>query len=124
MLAILALTFRRLEVVPQALERAFTPDIFATDAAYELVKKGMPFRDAYLEVGLHLDRLKDRDPRQTIADRTHTGGAGNLGLDALRADIAARREVCAADRARVEAALTALAGADNVLRRVGTVRTP
>jgi argininosuccinate lyase len=112
MLAILGLTFRKLEVVPQALERAFTPDIFATDAAYELVKKGTPFRDAYLEVGLHLDRLKNRDPRQTIADRTHTGAAGNLGLDALRADIAARRQVCAADRARVETAFTALAGAD------------
>ena len=112
MLAILALTIRKLEVVPEALERAFTPDIFATDAAYELVRAGKPFRDAYLEVGLHLDRLQGRDPRQTIADRTHTGAAGNLGLDALRSDIAASRQTGGEARLRVETALAALAGAE------------
>jgi argininosuccinate lyase len=112
MLAILGLTIRKLEVVPEALERAFTPDIFATDAAYELVKAGKPFRDAYLEVGLHLDQLKNRDPKKTIADRTHTGAAGNLGLDALRADLEARRKAYAADRGRVEKAFTSLAGAE------------
>jgi len=112
MVAIVALTFRKLEVVPEALEKAFTPDIFATDAAYELVKNGQTFRDAYRQVGLHLEDLKGRDPHQTIADRTHTGAAGNLGLDGLRAELAAKRQAYAADRERVETALTALAGAE------------
>jgi len=110
MVAILGLTVRRLEVVPQALEKAFTPDIFATDAAYELVRAGATFRDAYREVGQNLDRLVGRDPKKTIADRTHTGSAGNLGLDALDAEIEAHRTACAEARGRIEAAFTALAG--------------
>ena len=112
MVAILGLTIRKLEVVPSALERAFTPDIFATDAAYELVKSGMTFRDAYRQVGHNLGALEGRDPQKTISDRTHTGAAGNLGLDILRGDLAARRQACAADRARIDAAFTALAGAE------------
>ena len=112
MVAILGLTIRKLEVVPSALEKAFTPDIFATDAAYELVKSGMTFRDAYRQVGHNLGSLEGRDPQKTISDRTHTGAAGNLGLDALRGDLAARRQACAADRARIDAAFTALAGAE------------
>jgi argininosuccinate lyase len=110
MVAILGLTIRRLEVVPAALEKAFTPDIFATDAAYEQVRAGATFRDAYRDVGLNLDRLVGRDPKQTIADRTHTGSAGNLGLDALDAEIEAQRTACAGARGRIEAAFTALAG--------------
>jgi argininosuccinate lyase len=112
MLAIMALTVRRLEVVPEALERAFTPDIFAADAAYELVRGGMTFRDAYREVGRNLDRLEGRDPKKTLADRTHTGAAGNLGLDGLKTDLETRRQACAADRARIEAAFRALAGSE------------
>lgn len=111
MVAILALTFRKLEVVPAALEKAFTPDIFATDAAYERVRAGESFRDAYRHVGLNLGDLEGRDPRRTIADRTHTGAAGNLGLEALRQETEVRRQACAADRGRIEAALTSLAGA-------------
>jgi argininosuccinate lyase len=112
MLAIVGLTIRRLEVVPEALERGFTPDIFATDAAYEKVRAGASFRDAYRDVGLNLGALEGRDPHQTIADRTHTGAAGNLGLDTLGADLAARRAAYRVDRGRVETALTGLAGAD------------
>lgn len=112
MVAIMGLTIRKLKVVPSALEKAFTPDIFATDAAYELVLGGQSFRDAYRQVGLNLGDLKSRDPRETIADRTHTGAAGNLGLEALRTDIETRRQACLADRVRVEKALTALAGPD------------
>ncbi|MEZ4761625.1 MAG: hypothetical protein R3C26_00010 [Calditrichia bacterium] len=28
-----------------------TPELYATEAAYNLVKKGMPFREAYRTVG-------------------------------------------------------------------------
>ena len=112
MLAIMGLTIRKLEVVPQALERAFTPDIFAADVAYELVRQGMTFRDAYREVGQHLNSLQNRDAKKTIADRTHTGSAGNLGLEALRASLEDRRQACAADRSRIEKAFESLAGAE------------
>lgn len=33
------------------LEQALTPEIFAADKAFELVKKGMPFRKAYQKIG-------------------------------------------------------------------------
>ncbi len=112
MVAIMGLIIRKVEVVPSALEKAFTPDIFATDAAYELVLGGQSFRDAYRQVGLNLGDLKSRDPRETIADRTHTGAAGNLGLEALRTDIETRRQACLADRTRIEKAFIALAGAE------------
>lgn len=40
-----------LQVRHEALERACTPDLYATNEAYQLVKQGVPFRDAYAEVG-------------------------------------------------------------------------
>ena len=49
-----------------------------------MVLAGKPFRVAYKEVGLNLDKLATRDPKDTIANRTLVGGAGNLGLDKLR----------------------------------------
>jgi len=112
MVAIMSLTVRRLEVDPAALGAAFTPDIFATDAAFEQVRAGVSFRDAYRSVGLNLGALEGRAPRQTIADRTHTGAAGNLGLGPLSEAVAAKRREYAACRARVEGALGALAGTE------------
>lgn len=35
----------------QQLEQSMTPELFATQKAYELVKNGMSFRDAYIQVG-------------------------------------------------------------------------
>ncbi len=40
-----------LQVNRDALQGACTPDLYATDEAYQLVKDGMPFRDAYRKVG-------------------------------------------------------------------------
>ncbi|MFA7278282.1 MAG: argininosuccinate lyase [Candidatus Gracilibacteria bacterium] len=40
-----------LQVNREILEQACTPDLYATDEAYRLVKNGMPFRDAYREIG-------------------------------------------------------------------------
>lgn len=37
----------------EALERSLTFEIFAAEKAFELVKKGMPFRTAYMEVKIH-----------------------------------------------------------------------
>ena len=46
-----------LEVDEAALRKAFTPEVFATDQALELVAAGMPFRDAYHEVKANLEQL-------------------------------------------------------------------
>ncbi|MBN2509192.1 MAG: argininosuccinate lyase [Spirochaetales bacterium] len=76
------LTVRNLQVHPEKLTASFTPDIFATDAAIELVAGGMSFRDAYRKVGLSLDQLSERDPAEALKTRTYQGTTGNLNLAA------------------------------------------
>ncbi len=110
LVAIVNLTFTELEVVPEKLLAGFTPEIFATDAAYDLVRQGWSFRDAYREVGLHLERLKQIDPNTTIANRTHTGSAGNLGLEPLEANLVAKQSHYGSEGTRIAQALEALAG--------------
>ena len=82
---IMDLTVEKLVVNAERLRSSFTPDIFATDRALELVTGGMPFRDAYREVGRSLDALASRDPVAAITARKSTGSTGNLRLDVPRA---------------------------------------
>ena len=78
---IMNLTICEIKVNEEKLVAGFIPEIYATDAALELVAKGMPFRDAYKEIGLNLDKLKAMDPYTAIINKTHTGAPGNLRLD-------------------------------------------
>ena len=75
------LTIKQLVVNEDKLLAGFTPEVYATDKALELVVGGMPFRDAYKEVGMNLDKLSSLDPRETVKLRKHMGTAGNLGLE-------------------------------------------
>ena len=108
--ALLELTIDQLEVVPDNLIAGFTPDIFATDAVYELVRQGISFRDAYRDVGLHLERLAGRDPSSSITDRTHTGAAGNLGLAKLVKTLESHRQRYAAETSRLASVMSSLVG--------------
>ena len=65
-----------------ALRRGFSPGVFATDRALELVAEGVPFRDAYHEVKAHLDELESRSPEEAVAKKTHLGAP--MGLDFAR----------------------------------------
>ncbi|HMP89502.1 MAG TPA: argininosuccinate lyase [Kiritimatiellia bacterium] len=56
----------------------FTPDVFATDRAIELVAGGMPFRDSYHHVKNNLDELRNSNPRKAIAMKKHLGGTAGL----------------------------------------------
>ncbi|HUZ17004.1 MAG TPA: argininosuccinate lyase [Spirochaetia bacterium] len=109
-LRIMKLTVEKLEVHEERLRAALTPELFATDAAIELVRKGTSFRDAYREVGLHLDRLAKRDATASIALRTSSGTSGNLGIERLEANAREWSERAEAERARVDRALAGLAG--------------
>lgn len=66
------------------LKHAMTKELYATHAAYELVKKGMPFREAYVKIGLSLSDLPHYDPQKILKSSDHTGGTGNLKLDELK----------------------------------------
>ena len=59
---------------------AFTKDVFATDRVLDLVKSGVPFRDAYKQVAGSLESTPMEDPRENIRKKTHIGATGNLGL--------------------------------------------
>jgi len=51
---IMALLLGKLEVNKEKCEKAMTKELFATEQAYKLIKKGVPFREAYREVGKKL----------------------------------------------------------------------
>ena len=61
----------------------FTPDVFATDRALELVASGMPFRDAYHYVKNNLQELEAMDPHAAIARKKHLGATAGLDFNAM-----------------------------------------
>ncbi|NLB68887.1 MAG: argininosuccinate lyase [Lentisphaerae bacterium] len=83
-LRIMARLIDGLKPVPDKLRAAFSPEVFATDRALELVAGGMPFRDAYHQVRDNLDELKAVDPDDAAAAKTHLGATAGLDLAMLR----------------------------------------
>jgi argininosuccinate lyase len=111
-LGICALAVGSLTPNEAALRAALSPEVFATDAAYDLVERGVPFRDAYRQVAANLASLASVDPGPELTARTHQGASGNLGLpvivkhlESARADLAERIE-------RFQAPLQALIDGD------------
>jgi len=114
-LRMMTLTFEKLTVNSDNLIKGFSPDIFATDAALELVAGGMSFRDAYLQVGLSLDGEGsavdlDRDPLASIQSRTHMGTSGNLGLHLSLASLTTLSDETAKEKAHLTGSLEILLG--------------
>ena len=72
-----------LEVNRKALAAGFTPDVFATDKALELVAAGMPFRDAYRHVKEHLGDLSGEDQARALRHKTHLGAPAGLDVPFL-----------------------------------------
>lgn len=66
---------------------ACSPEVFAADYALDLVKDGMPFRDAYRQTAEHLDDLQQVDPVANIKSKTHLGATGNLQLNTTLAQV-------------------------------------
>lgn len=65
------------------LEEACTPEIFATDKAYELVKQGVPFREAYKKIAANIKDLKKPYVDIYIEMKKHVGALGNLNLEKI-----------------------------------------
>ena len=106
----------RLSVNERRLEAGCNLDLLAADRAYELVSKGVPFRDAYRQVGAELNSEFSK-PQPAHADvlsaalaKDYKGAPGNLSIDVSRQAVKELRESVAADRAVVTEALTKLAG--------------
>lgn len=67
--------------------KACTPELFATDYAYELVKKGVPFRDAYKETAKNIAKLRKINPIENIKSKKNIGATGNLDLEKIKQQI-------------------------------------
>ena len=81
---VLRLIMSEMKVNVERCTEAFTPEVFAADEALRLVAaEGIPFREAYKQVGLNLDKLKSRDPVENILAKKHLGATGNLALAKL-----------------------------------------
>ncbi len=109
-LRILALLAASLEVRPERLRAGFTPGVFATDRALELVAGGMPFRDAYQYVRSHLDELESADPDAALRAKAHLGGTAGLDFAGYRARVSDVRRWARARRRQSRAAFSKLMG--------------
>ncbi len=110
LLSIMRLVLSHIEIFPEAMRKAATPAIFATDLALEHAARGKPFRDAYRDVSSSLESVELGDLDAAIAKRSSTGSPGNLSCDALvdRLELESRMVDC--EKRRIDEALYNLAG--------------
>ncbi len=90
-LDILAPMLQEMTVNKDKLLSGFTPGIFATARALELVAGGMPFRDAYDHVKQNLDDLGAVDPADAIPGGKHAVASPDLAVFRSRITEAARK---------------------------------
>ncbi|TNF90981.1 MAG: argininosuccinate lyase [Gammaproteobacteria bacterium] len=95
-----------------ALLQGFTPDVFATDRALELVAEGMPFRDAYHYVKENLQELEQIDAAEAIQAKTHLGAPCGLDWDYFKGRITAVRQIVRRERRGFHKAVARLLGVD------------
>ena len=77
---IMNLVLKGLKVNEENCIKAFDNSIFATDEVMELVKKGVPFREAYQKIAKNIAKVQKISPIQNIQSKKHIGATGNLGL--------------------------------------------
>ena len=86
-LTVLKLTLRLVndvEFKQDVMESSISTDMYATDEAVKLVSQGMPFREAYKQIGSNLENLEQGSPQQSMQERTSPGACADLKLDVLR----------------------------------------
>lgn len=71
----------------ERLNDAMSPSLFAADKAYEMVRQGVPFRQAYRRVKEELDHLSVPPLEENLRSNTALGSTGNLQLKALESSI-------------------------------------
>ncbi len=88
MLEISEIIIKNIQPNEENLRKSFSPHIFATDFANDLVKKGVSFRDAYREIGNNLEKLGTLDIDENLQEKKHLGATGNLGLEIIEKKLA------------------------------------
>jgi argininosuccinate lyase len=100
-----------LEVDTAKAKAACSDDIYAAHHAYQLAQGGMPFRDAYKQVAQQLESGSFKPDRDALT-ATHLGGAANLGVELIEAELSATERWTGETRARIAAAEKALWNSD------------
>ena len=107
-LRIMARLIGGLQANPDKLRAGFSPAVFATDRALQLVAGGMPWRDAYHQVRDHLEDLSMMDPDAALAAKTHLGATAGLDLGLYDLQVHERRHEVADEKKRVDKAVAKL----------------
>ena len=82
-LTMLNSTIKEVGVRKNIMEDKLYSYAFTVDALNELMQQGVPFRDAYKQVGLDVEAGTFTPPKKV--HHTHVGSLGNLSLDAIQA---------------------------------------
>ena len=82
-LTILNSTIKEVQIRKNIMEDGIYTYAFTVDALNELVQKGVPFRDAYKQVGQQVEEGTFVPPKKV--EHTHVGSLGNLALDKIQA---------------------------------------
>ena len=75
-------TIKEVQVRKEIMADAKYAYAFTVDALNELVQQGIPFRDAYKQVGLKVEEGTFEAPEKV--EHTHIGSLGNLALDKIQ----------------------------------------
>jgi argininosuccinate lyase len=73
---------KSIKIKENILKDSFYKHLFSVEVVNELVLQGIPFRDAYKQVGNDIEN-GNFAPDQTKLNHTHEGSIGNLSLDAI-----------------------------------------
>lgn len=111
-LAIALVLVERLEPTRDRMRAALNAEVFATDYAFALVRKGVPFREAYRRAAEEYNRQELPDPDAALAQRTSPGTPGNLNLEDPRGRAAHLRRANVQRRSVHDAALLDLLGGE------------
>ena len=72
-----------IEIRKNILNDSFYQHLFSVESVNELVLKGVPFRDAYKQIGAKIES-NDFSPNQEKVEHTHEGSIGNLCLEEIQ----------------------------------------
>ncbi len=92
----------------EKLKASLTADIFATHHALELVSQGVPFREAYKQVGVNISKIKVKDKKEYLKQSTHIGSTGNLGLETYELQLKTEKQIYQSEYKKFNLALKKL----------------
>lgn len=83
-LKVMALMFKNLRPNKRVLVQSLSKELFITNEVFKLVKKGIPFREAYQRIKENIDNIKIGNLEKRIKENISLGAVGNLDLDSYK----------------------------------------